>query len=161
MAEKISELVARELDPFLKEEGYELYHIEFVKESKDWYLRVFIERSPGENQQWPSEVGTEDCAAVSRYLSTRLDALDPIEQNYTLEVSSPGMDRPLLREEDYHRYKGSQVDVKLYKALDGKKTWTGTLLDYTGAGIVLGQGSGETIEIPRGMISKTQLTVVI
>ncbi|MBR1993470.1 MAG: ribosome maturation factor RimP, partial [Firmicutes bacterium] len=70
---------------FLAAEGYELYNIEFVKEGKDWFLRVYVDMASGEGY-----IGTEDCEKVSRFLSEKLDEEDPIEQNYYLEVSSPG-----------------------------------------------------------------------
>ena len=78
---------------FLEESGLELYNVEFVKEGRDWFLRVYIDKlSPSEEEY----VSTDDCEKVSRFLSDQLDRLDLIEQNYYLEVSSPGMDRPCL-----------------------------------------------------------------
>ena len=89
---KITEIVAEELDGFLRENGYELYNIEFVKEASDRILRVYIDwKQDGEVRY----IGTDDCEKVSRYLSKRLDELDPIEGSYLLEVSSPGIDRTL------------------------------------------------------------------
>src|SRR5690554_3953605 len=111
----VTELVKKELQPFFEKESYVLYNTEFVKEGKEW----------------PTSVGTDDCEKVSRYLSSRLDVLDPIEQNYYLEVSSPGLDRPLLKDEDYRRYRGELVDIKLYKGLDGKKNFVAKLLNHT------------------------------
>ena len=112
------------LAPFLEAEGYELYRLEYVKEGKDWFLRVFIETAPQGPGEWPGSVTTDDCEKVSRYLSEKLDETDPIEQNYIFEVSSPGMDRPLLREIDFIRYSGELVDVKLYESINGTKNLT-------------------------------------
>jgi len=93
MAKKnITEIVTDELRGFLSENGYKLYNIEFVKEAKDYILRVYIDRAQGGEGKY---IGTDDCEKVSRYLSRRLDELDPIEKSYILEVSSPGIDRAL------------------------------------------------------------------
>ena len=119
---KITEIAAEMMADFLAVEGYELYNIEFVKEGKDWFLRVYVDMASGEGY-----IGTEDCEKVSRFLSEKLDEEDPIEQNYYLEVSSPGMDRPLLTKAHYERYVGSEVEIRLYKGKDGTKNIQGVL----------------------------------
>lgn len=157
MAKKnIKELVSRELEGFLAEHGYELYHVEFVKEVKDWFLRVIIDRA--ENSSGGS-IGTEDCAQVNRFLSSRMDELDPIEQNYYLEVSSPGLDRALLKESDYRRFAGSQVDIALYQAMEGKKALHGKLEGLFDGIIVLTDEHNNRIEIPIEKAAKTKLAV--
>ena len=160
LKKKTTEIVAELLAPFLKEEGYELYRLEYVKEAKDWYLRVFIETSPKEPGEWPGNVGTDDCEKVSRYLSEKMDELDPIEQNYYLEVSSPGMDRPLLKENDYIRYRGEFVDVKLYESINGKKSLTAKLIEMGETDLKLEDENGNLIEIPKEKVSITRLSVV-
>ena len=119
---KVNDLIAswmKELDEF------ELSRSEFVKEAGTWYLRVYVDKLiNGEYQT----VGTDDCEKVSRFLSEKLDNDDPITQNYYLEVSSPGLDRLLVSEKDFERFSGQLVDVKLYKALDGKKELSGILI---------------------------------
>lgn len=157
---KITRLVENELAPFLKAEGYVLYHLEFVKESHDWFLRVFIEKAPDGEDHQPGAVGTDDCEKVSRFLSDRLDELDPIEQNYYLEVSSPGMDRPLLKEEHFLRYIGELVDLRLYRAEDGKKDWTGRLLGFGDETVSIELENGESKYFSLKDISKASLTVV-
>lgn len=156
---KITDIIVEILQPFMEEEGYILYHTEFVKESKDWFLRVFIERKPGQGEEWPGNVGTDDCEKVSRYLSDELDRLDPIEQNYYLEVSSPGMDRPLLKKEDFLRYIGEPVDVKLYESIEGRKKITGRLLSYSDEHIEVEDDKGKVL-LPKEKISKINLTIV-
>ena len=147
-------MVAAELEGFLSENGYELYNVEFVKEGRDWFLRVYIDLPD------PDEyVGTEDCEKVSRYLSEVLDEKDPIAQNYYLEVSSPGMDRALIRDEDYDRYAGRQVEVSLYSAINGRKKLEGTLKGLEGDEIVITDDSGE-IRLPREKVAKTKLAVI-
>ena len=121
---KVLDFVDQALEPFFQENGYKLWHREFQKEGKDWVLRVYAERADD------TPVDTDDCESISRYLSGKLDEADPIEQNYVLEVSSPGMDRVLRTEEQFRRYLGTRVDVNLYKAVNGSKTATGTLDAY-------------------------------
>lgn len=154
---KIKDLVAQELSTFLKENEYELYNVEFVKEAKDWFLRVYIDRA--ENTAG-SGISTDDCEKVSRYLSTKLDEIDPIEQNYYLEVSSPGMDRALLNEKDYTKYAGEIVDVILYKGIDGNKKISGKLVGLIDGNIVIIDEKQNKIEIPMEKAAKTKLAVV-
>lgn len=152
----IKEIVAEELDVFLKQNGYELYHIEFVKEAKDWYLRIFIDRSPSSGEEG---IGTDDCEKVSRFISERLDTLDPIEKNYYLEVSSPGLDRPLLVPEHYQKYSGREVDFILFKALNGKKAFTALLkgIEENQVNVMLdGTETGFSLD----QIAKARLTIV-
>jgi ribosome maturation factor RimP len=160
MSKRVTELVSGILEPFLKEQGYELYHLEFVKEQKDWYLRVFIEKSPKQIGEWPGNVGTDDCEIVSRYLAEKLDEADPIEQNYYLEVSSPGMDRPLLKEQDYERYRGEQVDVRLYESIGGKRNLFGKLSEHSSETITIEMEHGELITLPREKVSKVKLAII-
>lgn len=154
---KITDIVAEELELLLKENELELYNVEFVKEVKDWFLRVYIDRI--ESAQGEG-IGTDDCEMVSRYLSLRLDELNPIEQNYYLEVSSPGMDRALLKEADYTRYAGQLVDITLYKAIDGRKSISGELEGLTDGNIVIIDEKNDRIEIPMEKAAKTKLAVV-
>ena len=94
--QSIKKLVAEETSEFFDKNGYELYNVEFVKEGSDWFLRVYIDMIDPDRY-----VGTEDCEKVSRYLSDMLDKKDPVSQSYYLEVSSPGMDRTLLKDADF------------------------------------------------------------
>ena len=154
---KITDLVADELSGFLDQEGYELYHTELVKVAKDWFLRVYIDKKQGLDQQ--EYISTNDCEKVSRYLSERLDALDPIEQNYYLEVSSPGMDRELITETHYQRYLGAEVEVKLYKPYKGSKNLEAVLKQISGAQITLEDQDGNEIMLPREQVAQTRLAV--
>ena len=98
---RIEELI----QPTVTEMGYELVDVEFVKEGPNWYLRIFIDKEGG--------VTIDDCEAVSKTLEKIFDEKDPIEQAYFLEISSPGIDRPLKKKEDFIKYNGEMVDVKL------------------------------------------------
>jgi len=152
---KITEIVEDMLADFLMEEGYELYNSEFVKEGRDWFLRIYLDKASGEGY-----IGTEDCEKVSRFLSERLDEEDPIEQNYYLEVSSPGMDRPLLKREHYERFTGSEVEIRLYKGKDGTKNIQGVLQGITEDVITVADHSGKVWELEPAEIAKANLAVV-
>ncbi len=164
---KIAEIIEELLDGFLQENGYELYNCEFVKEGRDWFLRVYIDFPPaaqrpeGEGRY----IGTEDCEKTSRYLSEKLDEADPIEQNYYLEVSSPGMDRPLLKPEHYERYVGKEVEIKLYKGKDGTKKIEGVLQAFEktedGYLVKVADHDGKEWDLQLAEIAKARLAVVI
>jgi ribosome maturation factor RimP len=153
---KIKELVADELAEFLEKNGYELYNVEFIKEGKDWFLRVYIDRGSDTD----GGISTDDCEKVSRYLSARLDELNPIEQNYYLEVSSPGMDRALIKDSDYVRYAGRFVDVTLYQGINGKKTFFGKLAGMQDGNLVIIDEKENRIELPMEKVAKTKLAVI-
>ncbi len=138
---------------YLTENGLDIYHSEFKKEGKDWYLRVFLDRTDGDF------VSTDDCEKVSRYLSDRLDEEDPISQNYILEVSSPGLDRQLYEEKDYDRFLGQIVDVKLYSAAYGDKEHQGILKAYDN-GDVLIDAQGEERRFTKDQIARVNLAVI-
>ena len=110
------------LEPILKEHGFELVDVEFVKEAGNRFLRVYIDKENG--------ITIDDCEIVSRELDLQLDQLDPIKEGYILEVSSPGLDRPLKKEKDFKRSLGKMVEIKLYQALDGSKEFVGLLENY-------------------------------
>ena len=152
---KITEIVEEMLEDFLRQEGYELYNAEFVKEGRDWFLRVYIDKTVTDEY-----VGTEDCEKVSRFLSEKLDEEAPIEQNYYLEVSSPGMDRPLLKRSHYERYIGREVEIRLYKGKDGTKNIQGVLKDITGDDITVEDHDGREWKLQLSEIAKAKLAVI-
>lgn len=155
---KVKELAAELLTDFLAENGLELYNVEYVKEGKDWFLRVYIEKPEGAEEEY---VSTDDCELVSRFLSDRLDEEDPIEQNYYLEVSSPGLDRAFIKEDDYRRFAGRLVDVSLYKAFEGSKSYTEAKLIGLSDGILkIEPAAGQPLDIPFEQVSKVKLSVI-
>lgn len=119
---KVTDVVAGLAKPFVEQAGCTLWDVEYVKEAGEWFLRVYIDKADG--------VGIEDCEAVSRPLSDALDEADPIAGSYTFEVSSAGLDRALKRPEHFETCVGQQVDVKLYRPVDGRKEYTGVLTGY-------------------------------
>jgi len=126
---KISETVINIARPIAEGLGLVLVDVEFVREGKDWYLRVYIDKDGG--------VTLDDCEAVSRPLSDKLDKLDPIPQAYLLEVSSPGVERPFKTSRDFEKAIGENVRVKLYKAINGRKTIDGILEKYDGETVTI------------------------
>lgn len=154
---KIRDIIEETATGFLDENQLELYNVEFAKEGKDWFLRVYIDKVDGASEQY---VSTDDCEKVSRFLSEELDRLDPVEQNYYLEVSSPGMDRQLLEQKHYDRFAGRTVEVKLYKAVDGKKLFRGTLIGIVEGSVVIKDDNDKEIMFPLEQVAKTNLTVV-
>ena len=151
---KITEQVEDSLKDFLDQNGLELYNTEFVKEGKDWFLRVYIDKKDHE-----SYVGTEDCEKVSRYLDEIMEEKDPIDKNYYLEVSSPGMDRELTKPEHFERYIGQIVEIKLYKGLDGRKQFEGELKGLIDGNIIIIE-NGEEKVFRREDVSKINLAVI-
>lgn len=121
----VVETVTALVKPILDEHNFYLYDMEFVKEGKSWYLRVYIDKDGG--------ITLNDCAAISDQLSEALDNVepDPIPQAYFLEVSSPGAERPLRNEEDYQRAVNDYIHVSLYQQINGKKVYEGTLTKLT------------------------------
>lgn len=121
----VVETVTALVKPILDEHNFYLYDMEFVKEGKSWYLRVYIDKDGG--------ITLNDCAVVSDQLSEALDNVepDPIPQAYFLEVSSPGAERPLRNEEDYQRAVNDYIHVSLYQQINGKKVYEGILTKLT------------------------------
>ncbi|WP_010252244.1 ribosome maturation factor RimP [Acetivibrio cellulolyticus] len=117
---KIEEIVAEFAEPVVANHYFELVDVEFIKEGTNWYLRIYIDK--------PGGITIDDCQIISEEISDILDKKDPIEQSYFLEVSSPGLDRPLKKESDFERFKGELVEVKVFKPIDGRKIFEGNLL---------------------------------
>lgn len=151
-AGKVSQL----LDPYLEEKNLELYRAEYKKEGKEWVLRVFLDKPANSESEY---VSIEECEDVTRWLSDVLDKEDFIDRSYNLEVSSPGLDRELIKDSDYERFKGRLVEVKTYEQINGSKEHEGTLLGRE-EGIVRIEEDGNTLEIPADKISKINLAVV-
>lgn len=150
ITDRVNDMIA----DFLAENGYELWDMRYVKEGREHYLRIFIDRADGDY------ISTEDCEKVSRFVSDELDRYDPIEDNYFLEVSSPGMDRELTRREHFDRCAGQIVEVRLYKPLNGEKLIEGELLEATEKEITIRIEEGGQVTIPRSQTAKISLAVI-
>ncbi|MGB9839761.1 ribosome maturation factor RimP [Thermovenabulum sp.] len=135
-------------DEALKGKNYELVDVEFVKEGGNWYLRYYIDK--------PGGVTLDDCQEVSEEISRLLDIYDPIPQRYILEVSSPGVERPLKKDSDFIRFKGKEIEVKTFEPISGKKSFTGILVDFIDGVIVLKE-KDTNFNIPKDKISSARL----
>ena len=139
--------------PIIKDNHFELVDVEYVKEGSDYYLRVFADKEGG--------INIDDCVLISRALEEKLDAEDKIEEAYILEVSSPGLTRPLKKDKDFKRSIGKLVEVKLYRAINGVKEISGYLESYSENEISLvDENSDETIVLKRSDISIIRLAFV-
>jgi ribosome maturation factor RimP len=130
---------------------YELVDVEFVKEFGSYYLRVYIDK--------PGGVTLDDCQNMSEILSDKLDQEDPIDAAYFLEVSSPGLDRPLKTDKDLNRNIGKDVEISLYRPFEGKKTYEGKLNNFNDEFITIDIRTDELINIPRNIISNIKLAL--
>ncbi len=138
-------------EPIAAAENVEIYDVEFKKEGKDWFLRVYLFSEEG--------ITIENCEAVSRALSDELDRTDPIEQGYYLEVSSPGLDRVLKRDRHFESAIGEKIDIKLFEAIDGEKTMSGILEKYENKTIYLKNPETEKIsEIEKSKVSQARVS---
>lgn len=146
---RVVDVVERLINNFIKDKEYELVDVEFVKEGQHRYLRVYMDKEGG--------ISLDDCKLISDYLSEKLDELDPIEENYFLEVSSPGIERPLKKDKDFIKYKGKLIQVKLYRPLDGQKLYEGILEGLKNEEVILKLDSGKAIKIPRDKIALAKL----
>ena len=122
------------LSPIVKEMGFALVDIEYVKEAGNWYLRGYIDKEGG--------ITVNDCEAVSRLFSDKLDEKDFIEDSYIMEISSPGLDRPLKKEKDFARAMGKDVEIRTYRPLDKRKEFVGVLKDYNDKQVMIEEDEG-------------------
>lgn len=130
------ELVYDICAPVAERMKFEIWDIRFEKEGASWFLRVFIDKEGG--------ITIDDCEAFSRAIDALIDEADPIEQSYYLEVSSPGLDRELVKPEHFARYIGSVVDIRTIRPVDGVRDFTGALTGFEGGQVTVALSSGET-----------------
>ena len=154
--EDISGKVAEILDPYLKEKGLDIYKVEYKKEGHGWVLRVILDKPADAEDEY---VSIDECEDVTRYLDGILDKNDFIDRSYNLEVCSPGLDRELIRDDDYVRFAGRAVEVKAYEQINGKKEHYGILIRREDGLVVIETDDGEEC-IPSAKISKINLAVV-
>lgn len=147
---KISDRVFELAKPVVEEEGCSLWDVEYLREAGTWYLRVFVDKEGG--------VSIDDCERISRRLDPILDEADPIPDSYVFEVGSAGADRELKRPSDFAQFLGSEVEVKLYQPLDGRKAYVGTLAGYD-KGEVLLTVKGKEIRFSPALIAQVRLYV--
>lgn len=147
---KVAEAVTQLAEPVVKEAGCSLWDVEYIKEAGQWFLRVYIDKTEG--------VGIADCEAVSRALDQKLDEADVIPGSYTFEVSSAGAERQLKREQDFARFIGHLVEVKLYRAIDGGKEHVGKLAAYADGDVTI-EIAGESRRFEKNDIALVRLRI--
>jgi ribosome maturation factor RimP len=148
LKEKVRELA----QPVALSEGLELIHVECLKMHTGWIVRLYLDKEEG--------VTLDDCTGLSNQLGDILDVHDLIKGRYTLEVSSPGLDRPISRDQDFLKYKGSKINIKTVLKIEGVKNFHGILVDFIeeyGQKVVLVEFSGKQYLIPKAEIVKANL----
>ncbi|HSC72308.1 MAG TPA: ribosome maturation factor RimP [Candidatus Methylomirabilis sp.] len=137
--------------PILTDRGLELVDVEFRRESRGWILRLYVDRTGG--------VTVDDCQQVSEELGDHLDVEDLIDHPYSLEVSSPGLDRPLTRESDFVAFAGKAARITTHEPIGGQRNFRGRLAGLVEGAVLLDIPDGRRIRIPRGLIAKARLEV--
>lgn len=135
--------------PIMEEHQFELVDVEYVKEGGTWYLRAYIDK--------PGGITVDDCEVVSRRLSDLLDEKDYIEDAYILEVSSPGLGRPLKKDKDFARSIGEEVEVRTFRPVHHQKEFTGILKGYDDKKIIIEMENQEEMEFERSEIALVRL----
>lgn len=130
-------------------EGCELVYVEYVHDAGRWVLRLFIDH--------PNGVDIGHCSAVSRQMSSLLDVEDVIPHAYNLEVSSPGLDRPLRRGDDYRKFAGEPVSIRTKTPVGGRRRFRGILEKFEGEVVTIADDAGRIFEIPLDKVSKARL----
>jgi ribosome maturation factor RimP len=148
--EKLSQEVRQVIEPILESQGFELVDLEYQRESQGWVLRIYLDREGG--------VSLEDCAGVSHEVGAVLEVKDLIPSAYILEVSSPGLTRPLKKPEDFNKFRNQLVKIKLYEPLDGRKNFKGTLMGLEGDRVRV-EVEQQVYELPLQRIAKANLEI--
>lgn len=136
--------------PIMNEFRFELIDVEYVKEGSNWYLRAYIDK--------PGGITVDDCEAVSRRLSDLLDEEDFIDDAYILEVSSPGLGRPLKKDKDFARSIGEEVEIRTFRPVDHEREFTGVLKDFDKNRLVIELEDHEIMEFSRDNIALVRLS---
>lgn len=137
--------------PIIAKNNYELVDVEFVREGSNWFLRAYVDKEGG--------FSVNDCEKVSREFSDLLDEEDFIEESYILEISSPGLGRPLKKDKDFARSIGEEVELKLYKAVENQKEFSGTLEAYDDLTVTIGFEGDVKTSFDRKNIALIRLAV--
>ncbi len=147
----MSEVLRELIEPVVEGLGFDLWGLEYLSQGKHSVLKIYIEAEQG--------IDVDDCAAVSRQVSSLLDVEEPLKGKYTLEVSSPGMDRRLFELDQFEQFKGSQVKLSLRQAFEGKRKYTGLLCGVEDGDVVIRLGE-EEILFPFADIDRAQVVPV-
>jgi len=139
--------------PVAEKMGLDIWDVEYIKEAGEWFLRVYIDKLEG-------GIYISDCENFSREMDPILDEADPIDGSYVFEVSSAGAERQLKRPSDFERFMGSSIEVKLYKAVEGRKSYQGTLSGYEDGRVTVNI-SGLEMSFEKELVASVRLRVEI
>lgn len=148
--EKLLEEVRQVIEPLLQSQGFELVDLEYQRWPQGWVLRIYLDREGG--------ITLDDCAEVSGEIGAVLEVKDVIPNPYVLEVSSPGLTRPLRKPEDFNKFSNRLVKIKLYEPVEGRKNFRGNLLGLEGEKVRL-EIEGRVYELPLQGIAKANLEI--
>ena len=146
----ITESIIEIIEPVIREESLELVDVEYKKSGKTWTLRVFIDKDQG--------ITVDDCTKISRQIEDTIEVDELITNPFVLEVSSPGLDRPLKKEKDFLRYRNKPVEVKTYSLIENRKKFQGIIQDCREKVLYLHE-EGASIKIPLDAIAKAKLII--
>lgn len=147
--EEYEQLTEELVMPIIEQNNFELVDVEYVKEASNYYLRIYIDKEGG--------ITVDDCEIVSRALGDLLDAKDFIEESYVLEVSSPGLGRPLKKEKDYIRSMGRELEIRTYRAINREKEFYGILKAYDEKTVTIEMEDGQTMTFEKADIALIRL----
>ena len=137
------------VEPFARELGLDIWDIRFLKEGTDWYLRIFIDKEGG--------ISIDDCVDLTHAITKPLDDADPISQSYTLEVSSPGIERELVKDEHFAKFIGSAVMMRLIRPIEKVRDFSGTLKAYEDGKITVELTDGSELTVLKKETSYVKL----
>ena len=137
------------ITPYAEELGLDIWDVRFAKEGTDWYLRIFIDKEGG--------ISIDDCVDLTHAVTKPLDEADPISQSYTLEVSSPGVERELTADKHFEKYIGADVMVRLIRPVNNVRDYAGKLVSYNGSEITLSLADGEELKVNKKDTSYVKL----
>ena len=147
---KITERVTALAKPVVEAEGCSLWDVEYLREAGTWYLRIYIDKEGG--------ISIDDCERISRRLDPILDEADPIPESYVFEVGSAGAERELKRPSDFEQFLGNEVEVKLYRPVDGRKSYVGKLRNYHDGDVTI-EADQKELSFPAAQIAQVRLHV--
>jgi ribosome maturation factor RimP len=143
------EEIERLIEPVLQEHGAELVMVEFVHEHGSWVLRLYVDK--------PLGVTLDDCATISEHVGRNLDATNLIQQAYALEVSSPGLYRPLRKEKDFQRFKGERAEIHMYAPINGRRNFKGIIEGVGDGNVQIKDVMDQVFSLPMSGIAKAKL----
>ena len=146
---ELVQTVEEYLQDFARGKGSEIVDVDFVKEGANWYLRVLADKEGG--------FSIDDCVDTSHYLDERLENADPIDTPYILEVSSPGLGRPLKKDKDYVRSMGKELEIRTYRAINRQKEFYGVLTAYTDDTVTICTEEDEELTFQKNEIALIRL----